>query len=89
MLAGGEGPDTFVFEQGRGHDTIIDFEAGVDRIDVTALVGEGAARNEFRVIFTGDGTRLEFDSGDTIELSGYFGLLKQSLILPRDYDFIG
>ncbi|MEL7240002.1 MAG: calcium-binding protein, partial [Planctomycetota bacterium] len=37
VLIGGEGADVFVFEAGDGTDTIVDFEAGVDRIEVSDL----------------------------------------------------
>lgn len=37
LLAGGEGADLFLFEKGFGMDRIEDFEAGVDRIQVSAL----------------------------------------------------
>ncbi|MEM8812605.1 MAG: CHRD domain-containing protein [Pseudomonadota bacterium] len=34
VLTGGEGEDVFVFEDGDGTDTIVDFEVGVDRIQI-------------------------------------------------------
>ncbi|MDJ0612936.1 MAG: CHRD domain-containing protein [Rhizobiaceae bacterium] len=37
ILIGGEGADTFIFNEGDGIDNIADFEAGVDRIDVSGL----------------------------------------------------
>ncbi|MGV3552883.1 M10 family metallopeptidase C-terminal domain-containing protein [Rhizobium sp.] len=33
-LYGGEGADTFVFKTGYGHDTIMDFEEGLDKLDL-------------------------------------------------------
>lgn len=47
-LTGGEGADVFIFRSigdaplGRRIDTIMDFETGVDRIDLSALGAEGA-----------------------------------------------
>ncbi|MEM9782994.1 MAG: calcium-binding protein, partial [Pseudomonadota bacterium] len=35
VLTGGEGADVFAFEIGDGIDTIVDFEVGVDRIEVS------------------------------------------------------
>ncbi|MEM6421326.1 MAG: CHRD domain-containing protein, partial [Pseudomonadota bacterium] len=35
VLTGGEGADVFAFAAGDGTDTIVDFEAGVDRIEVS------------------------------------------------------
>jgi Ca2+-binding RTX toxin-like protein len=38
VLAGGAGADTFAFSTpGFGHDTVLDFEDGVDRLDFSAL----------------------------------------------------
>ena len=37
MLVGGQGQDTFVFAQGSGGDTIADFQAGFDVIDLRAF----------------------------------------------------
>ena len=34
QLTGGEGADTFVFTKGSGKDTIMDFEVGVDMIQI-------------------------------------------------------
>jgi Ca2+-binding RTX toxin-like protein len=38
-LDGGDGFDTFVFKNGYGHDTIVDFENGIDQIDVSKWKG--------------------------------------------------
>lgn len=35
------GRDTFVFASGTGHDQIMDFEQGKDRIDLTGYAGQG------------------------------------------------
>ncbi|UWQ23665.1 hypothetical protein K3553_11810 [Leisingera aquaemixtae] len=40
VLTGGAGRDTFVFNRGDGHDTIADFELGIDQIEI----GRGASR---------------------------------------------
>lgn len=39
ILEGGDGADTFVFKKGYAHDTIADFENGVDVIDVSNWKG--------------------------------------------------
>ena len=39
VLYGGSGDDTFVFEEGHGTDTILDFTDGDDLIDLSALTG--------------------------------------------------
>jgi Ca2+-binding RTX toxin-like protein len=39
QLDGGDGADTFVFATGYGKDTIMDFENGVDQIDVSRWTG--------------------------------------------------
>ncbi len=38
-LTGGANADTFVFKTGNGHDTIMDFQNGLDRIDVSHWSG--------------------------------------------------
>jgi serralysin len=40
VLTGGSGRDAFVFNRGDGHDTITDFEVGIDHIQI----GRGASR---------------------------------------------
>ncbi|HEX9858990.1 MAG TPA: calcium-binding protein, partial [Paracoccaceae bacterium] len=48
MLTGGGGADRFVFNTGDGHDTITDFQNGIDRIDLrgwSAVTGINDLRN--------------------------------------------
>ena len=35
MLNGGAGIDTFVFKHGYGHDTVVGYAAGIDKIDLS------------------------------------------------------
>ncbi|MGR3762449.1 calcium-binding protein (plasmid) [Roseobacteraceae bacterium NS-SX3] len=39
LLSGGADADVFVFRPGDGHDTVADFSAGQDRVDLTAFAG--------------------------------------------------
>lgn len=68
ILIGGRGGDTFVFEEMSGHDTIIRFENGRDKIDVsdfeiTTLEEIGVKGGSFR-------TTIEFDEDATVSLLG-------------------
>ena len=45
IFTGGGGADTFVFEPGHGRDTITDFTAGTDKIDLSAFVGITGVRD--------------------------------------------
>ena len=70
-LTGGGGADTFVFDRDSGHDTITDFTAGTDRIDLSAFtditsIGDlsGYQAGDDAVIFLG------FNGGGTITLEG-------------------
>lgn len=68
-LTGGAGQDTFVFAYGflyeagcdanDGHDTILDFKSGVDRID---LQGYAVAADALTILDTKDGLILKFSA---------------------------
>ncbi|WP_216671410.1 M10 family metallopeptidase C-terminal domain-containing protein, partial [Mangrovicoccus sp. HB161399] len=66
-LEGGSMEDTFVFRANDGFDTVLDFEDGTDRIDLTALnlTGYGASVSS-RVV--------ETSRGVLIDLSETYGL---------------
>ncbi|MCY4237157.1 MAG: M10 family metallopeptidase C-terminal domain-containing protein, partial [Rhodospirillaceae bacterium] len=59
-MIGGTGADTFVFNQDSGHDTITDFNVGIDKIDLSSFtditsVGDlrGYQAGDDAVIFLG------------------------------------
>ena len=70
-MAGGRGDDTFVFEKGDGDDTIVNFRAGHDKIDLTGYEGitrfkdikDDIDRGFFK-------TEIDLDGGDSISLVG-------------------
>jgi len=60
-LLGGAGADTFVMKDKGGHDTVFDFENGVDRFDVSDLGLRGMA--DVHVVGQGtQGVLLQFSS---------------------------
>ena len=73
ILTGGGGADTFVYNHsGHGLDTIIDFEVGLDKIDVSAILADAkyGSANTFadyiQVVGTGGGAQVQIDKlGDT------------------------
>jgi len=102
-LTGGEGEDVFVFnrvihsKRGGMYDTVTDFEAGIDRIDLSNLnldlkfIGtsglSGTGDAEARLRITGAKTTVQVDvDGDgsydmRIDLNGSFGLTEADFIL--------
>ena len=71
VLMGGGGTDTFVFNQDSGHDTITDFNVGIDKIDLSAFTDitspgdlHGYQAGDDAVIFLG------FNDGGSITLKG-------------------
>ncbi len=65
ILDGGDGADTFIFQINGGTDRVLDFETGVDVIDLSRVV---AGRVDWREIFNSLSERL----GDTtVDLSEY------------------
>ncbi|WP_395173064.1 calcium-binding protein [Roseibium alexandrii] len=70
IMFGGVGEDTFVFEANSGVDRIVDFEAGVDKLDITAL-DTTAADLVTGVTSDADGNAVvTFSSGNTVTLIG-------------------
>lgn len=64
MRAPGDGDaDVFVFNRGDGHDTLLAYDAGIDRIQSDAGYTRQVVSN---------GTMLTFESGDTILVSNVF-----------------
>jgi len=68
-LYGQAGADTFVFEHGTGVDTVGDFVAGTDKIDLTAI---GYSWQQVQNAFHQNGADLAIDlgNGDSVILQG-------------------
>lgn len=71
LLIGGGGADTFVFADGDGHDTILGFKSGKDKIDLTAF--ELSDVSEITIHKGFFGTSIEVGNVD-INLAGVFGV---------------
>ena len=70
-LTGGDGADTFVFNQDSGYDTITDFTTGTDKIDLSAFTGITSFDDLCTWQFGGDAViYLGFDGGGKITLEG-------------------
>jgi Ca2+-binding RTX toxin-like protein len=73
-LRGGGFADTFVFDQGHDRDVIVDFEAGVDILSLSASLARGLRDTEDVVARfargTSDGVLFDFGEGDRILLEG-------------------
>ncbi|MCC1494750.1 CAP domain-containing protein [Cognatishimia sp. F0-27] len=74
VLFGGTGADSFVFNAGGGRDTVLDFQAGTDRLVLNANLFEGTpdlsdVQGAVRRDADGD-LRLDFGNGDSITLNG-------------------
>jgi len=69
VLYGEGGADTFVFERGTGGDVIGDFQAGVDRIDLSAFFTSYAQVTANMVEVNG-ATGINLGNGDVIVLLG-------------------
>ena len=76
-LTGGDGADTFVFDQDSGKDTITDFTTGEDKIDLSAFPGITSMRDLYcwqdgddAVIYIGhhDGGRIILENVSIYEL---------------------
>lgn len=66
-LIGGQGIDTFVFDYAHGHDRIVDFQNGVDKIDFSDIVGvDSIADLEITTAYTKGGIGL-IATGSTID----------------------
>jgi len=79
-LTGGEGADRFVFRPGSGNDTVVDFEGGVDLLDLQAF-GFGSAEEVLQ-------SAVEFRSSVFIALGSGDNLLILNLSAPALSDSI-
>ncbi len=73
ILTGGADADTFVFEPVSGNDVITDYELGVDSLQISTSLWTGAldqATLDLMADLTGPDLVLNFDSGDTLTLTG-------------------
>jgi len=68
VLFGQEGADTFVFAAGTGGDTIGDFTAGTDRIDLSAFGFTSFQQLQAAMSETGGSTAIILGNGDFIVL---------------------
>lgn len=70
LLSGGSHRDTFVFEQDSGFDRIIDWQDGIDVVDLTDFGFTDFSEVEAIASQVGAGVRLEFDGGEVLLFSG-------------------
>ena len=69
LLKGGRGADTFVFADGYGADTVLDYQAGKDVIDLTGVAGVNAFGDLFLTQIDKKSVLIDFDGvlgGDTL-----------------------
>jgi Ca2+-binding RTX toxin-like protein len=69
LLKGGNGADTFVFADGYGADTVLDYQAGKDVIDLTGVAGVNAFGDLFLTQIDKKSVLIDFDGvlgGDTL-----------------------
>ena len=81
VLFGESGADTFVFERGTGGDVIGDFEAGVDKIDLTGLGFTSYAQLTANFVEVAGTTAINLGQGDFIVLNG----LSNSMLSAVDF----
>ncbi len=68
FLIGGSGADTFIFYVGSDFDQIVDFEAGVDQIDLTAFDFDDFS--DLNLVEQNDTVFLFIDEETSVELTG-------------------
>ncbi|MBS0126730.1 Ig-like domain-containing protein [Thetidibacter halocola] len=69
-MRGGTGADRFVVNAGDGHDTVADFEDGIDRIDLSSMDKTEAAAATLSAVADAGGTRISFSDGSSLFLAG-------------------
>ena len=77
------GADLFVFAPQNGHDEIMDFQPGKDRIELNGLVSGGLEALATRFVATLDGVLISFDANDDILLRG----ITVAQFSPSDFIF--
>jgi hypothetical protein len=70
VVTGGEGRDTFIFGAMSGHDFIVDFKAGEDRIQIDSDLASGFADllDHASIYQDGGATQIEFSGGQMVTL---------------------
>jgi Ca2+-binding RTX toxin-like protein len=77
-LTGGEGWDRFVFSDGSGRDTIVDFQDGIDVVDLSGYrgaKGEGLAFADLKISASGRDAIVSLPGGETIAFSNLSSVL--------------
>ncbi len=69
-LIGGAGSDVFVFGSNWGRDLVFDWQDGIDRLDIR---GTGLTLDDFTIVDTPQGTRLDWFDGSTTLAIHIFG----------------
>jgi Ca2+-binding RTX toxin-like protein len=71
VLAGGSGSDEFVFATGGGNDLILDFQDGVDIINLADIQGISSFADLMdNIVQTFDGVEINLGNGDAVTLKG-------------------
>lgn len=70
ILTGRGGSDFFVFRSGTGHDAIVDFEDGSDRIDLQSYGGVDGF-GDLKIKQDGDDAVIELKNGDVITVRDF------------------
>ncbi len=82
ILNGGEGADTFVLSRGMNVDIVSGFEAGADKLDLSAFGLSSMAVLTSKVQSTGPATMfVDFGGGDQLHLFGIGKLTADNIIL--------
>jgi Ca2+-binding RTX toxin-like protein len=85
-VSGDAGTDTYVFREGDGRDSILNFSRGQDRIELNVSIGTNHIDNfaELQALAhvtrASGGTQIVFDGGDTLLVQGMNGLAGQDWI---------
>jgi len=66
VMRGEAGTDTFIFSTGSGNDTIADFEAGVDFIDLTGLGFTSTTQFEDAITQSGSSVVIDFGTDELV-----------------------
>lgn len=83
-LVGGDGADKFALLSNSNAMTILDFETGVDKIDLSAL---GVSENELSTISFDNTTRVLVDSGNDGSIEHYIDFVNTPAPATSDYIF--
>ena len=84
VLEGGTGADVFSFSRGDGSDNILDFENGVDRLDLSSM---GIGFGDLRVVNSGSNAIVFYDESDPADL-GLIVLTGHNSSVVDESDFV-